>query len=114
MKPIRMAAENFTLERAGWCPISSRQEKRSFSKAHNLCAVSEFVAETTRELLRLGPRPIKILPSPVDTQRFRPRPEVQEEEGLIVFAGTFCENKGVRQLVQAFPRIVAEAPQARC
>jgi glycosyltransferase involved in cell wall biosynthesis len=89
------------------------QERLSFSRADELCAVSEFVAETTRRLLKLGNRPIEILPNPVDTERFKPRPEVQEEDGLIIFTGTLCEKKGVRQLVQALPRIVAEVPQAR-
>jgi len=115
-KVIRMnGGHHFFAKTLGRSPALWRgwQEKRSFSRAHNLCAVSEFVAETTRGLLKLGPRPIEILPNPVDTERFRPRPEIQEEEGLIVFAGTLCEKKGVRQLVRAFPRIVAEAPQAR-
>jgi glycosyltransferase involved in cell wall biosynthesis len=89
------------------------QERRSFARANDLCAVSEFVAETTRQLLRLGDRPIEILPNPVDTERFRPRPDIPEEDGLIVFTGTLCEKKGVRQLIQAFPRIAAEVPYAR-
>jgi len=91
----------------------SWQEKRSFARANELCAVSEFVAETTRNLLKLGNRPIEILPNPVDTERFKPRPDISEEDGLIVFTGTLCEKKGVRQLVQALPRIVAEVPWAR-
>src|SRR5206468_802636 len=42
-----------------------------------------------------------------------PRPEVAEQEGLILFVGTVCEKKGVRQLVQAMPRVVQAAPHAR-
>jgi glycosyltransferase involved in cell wall biosynthesis len=90
-----------------------RQERRSFARAHELCAASEFVAETTREMLKLGDRPIEILPAPVDTERFKPRPEIHEEEGLIIFTGALCETKGVRQLIQAMPRIVARIPRAR-
>jgi glycosyltransferase involved in cell wall biosynthesis len=91
----------------------SWQERRSFARADELCAVSQFIAETTRELLKLGHRPIEILPNPVDTERFKPRPDIREEDGLIVFIGTLCEKKGVRQLVQAMPRIVTEVPLAR-
>ena len=36
-----------------------------------------------------------------------------EEDGLILFVGTVCEKKGVRQLVQAIPRVVAAVPNAR-
>jgi len=91
----------------------SRLERRSFARANELCAVSEFVAETTREMLRLGNRPIEILPAPVDTERFKPRPDIHEEEGLIVFTGALRETKGVRQLIQAMPLIVARVPRAR-
>jgi glycosyltransferase involved in cell wall biosynthesis len=87
-------------------------ERRSFRRADSLCAVSEFVAETTRRLLSLGDRPIETLLNPVDTSAFAPLPDVPEEEGLIVFVGTVCEKKGVRQLVEAMGRIVEAVPTA--
>lgn len=87
-------------------------EKRSFSRADYLCGVSRFVAEETRRLLRLGDVPIEILPNPVDTAKFRPRPEVPVIRGRIVFVGTLCEKKGIRQLVEAMPEILAAVPQA--
>lgn len=88
-------------------------EKRSFQRADTLCAVSRFVAERTRTLLELGPRPIEILPNPVNTAHFSPRPEIAEEDGLIVFVGTVCEKKGVRQLVAAMPRVLSQVPEAK-
>lgn len=88
-------------------------ERRSFARADHLCAVSDYVAEITRRLLSLGDRPIEILPNPVDTSRFQPQPPELEQDGLILFVGAVCEKKGVRQLVEAMPQIVAAAPQAR-
>ncbi len=88
-------------------------ERQAFGRADQLCAVSKYVAETTRELLQLGQRNIEILPNPVDIELFRPQPEIAEERGLIIFVGTVCEKKGVRQLVQAMPRIIASAPEAK-
>jgi glycosyltransferase involved in cell wall biosynthesis len=85
-------------------------ERRSFGHANHLCAVSNFVAETTRELLQLNGRQIEILPNPVDTGFFRPQTEVQNKESLILFVGTVCEKKGVRQLIEAMPQIVKEMP----
>lgn len=87
-------------------------ERRSFSRAYYLCGVSRFVAEETRRLLCLGNVPIEILPNPVDTTKFRPMPEVPVIPGRIVFVGTLCEKKGIRQLVQAMPEILAAVPQA--
>jgi glycosyltransferase involved in cell wall biosynthesis len=88
-------------------------EKRSVYRADYLCGVSQFVADTTRDLLKLGARPIEVLPNAVSVKQFRPRPDVAEERGLIVFVGTLCEKKGVRQLVQAMPQIVKAVPGAR-
>lgn len=88
-------------------------ERRSFARATHLCAVSHFVASTTLELLKQTQRPVEILPNPVDTTAFAPRAARDEQDGLIVFAGTVCEKKGVRQLVQAMPTIVNAIPHAR-
>lgn len=87
-------------------------ERWSFSRADALCAVSHFVAETTRRLLSLGEIEIPILPNPINTDIFRPLPEIPETSGAILFTGTICEKKGIRQLVQAMPEIIAQVPQA--
>jgi glycosyltransferase involved in cell wall biosynthesis len=89
------------------------QERRSFEQADAICAVSRYVAETTRELLGLGGREISILPNFVDPHRFCPRPSGRRESGLIVFAGTVCEKKGIRQLIQAMAEIKSRVPAAR-
>lgn len=86
-------------------------ERRSFRIADKLCAVSHCVATGTREMLKLSNRPIEVIPNPVDVSLFTPKREV-EEPGLIVFTGTVIERKGIRQLIQAMPSIVAQAPEA--
>jgi len=88
-------------------------EKRSFRNADHFCGVSQFVAETTRTLLGLGRRPVEVLPNAVNVMQFRPRADIPEQRGLIIFVGSLCEKKGVRELVQAMPRIVESVPDAR-
>lgn len=88
-------------------------ESTSFARANYICAVSRFVAETTRDLLQLNGRPIEIIPNPVNTDLFCPRDPEGEEDGLILYVGTVCEKKGVRQLVQAMPQVIRNAPHAR-
>lgn len=115
-KVIRMSGgHHFFAVTLGRRPRAWRSwiERRSFARADHLCGVSRFVIETTRQLLDLGRRPIEVLPNPVDTELFKPMPEIPEESGLIVFVGTVCEKKGVRQLIEAMPSIVAAVPDAR-
>jgi glycosyltransferase involved in cell wall biosynthesis len=94
-------------------PARSLIERASFANADAFCAVSQFVADTTARLLPLRGRPIEILPNPVDTERFQPRRDVPEIDGLIVFIGTVTEKKGIRQLIAAMPQVVAAVPGAR-
>jgi glycosyltransferase involved in cell wall biosynthesis len=89
------------------------EERRSFRVATHLCAVSRYVGETTRRRLDLGPRPIPVILNPVDLRIFYPRDPELEEEGLIVYVGTIIEKKGIRQLVEAMPQVLAGCPSAR-
>ena len=79
------------------------QEKRSFAKADAFIAVSEFVREHTATHLSYHDKKVALIRNPIDTDLFSPQdvPIVKD----IVFAGTVCEKKGVRQLIQAFPII---------
>lgn len=88
-------------------------ERRSFARADKYCAVSHYVAKETRQLLGLGDVPIEILPNPVNTERFRPMPDVPTTPGLLVFVGTLCEKKGIRQLLTAMREIVVALPHVR-
>lgn len=88
------------------------KERWAFHIADRICAVSHCVAENTRRLLHLGDRPIDVIPNPIDVDLFTPPAQSMEEEGLIIFTGTVTERKGIRQLLQAMPRIVAEVPAA--
>jgi glycosyltransferase involved in cell wall biosynthesis len=87
-------------------------ERWSFRIADEVCAVSQCVADGTRRLLGLGDRHIEVIPNPVNVDEFAPAPDHSEEAGLIVFTGTIIERKGIRQLLQALPEIVAAVPSA--
>jgi len=79
---------------------------QAFNAADHIVAVSHFSAETNRRRLRLGNRRIEVIPNPVDTSFFYPRPAEMKDDGLILFVGAVSERKGVRQLIQAMPSIV--------
>jgi glycosyltransferase involved in cell wall biosynthesis len=88
------------------------QERRSFAVANHLLAVSDYVADRTREYLTLGDRPIDVIYNPVDLASFRPDPSVAEVPGRIVYVGTLIEKKGIRQLIAAMPAICERFPEA--
>lgn len=87
-------------------------ERRSFAIADELCAVSQCAADGTRRLLGLGDRRVEVIPNPVNLDEFAPASDNSAEEGLIVFTGTVMERKGIRQLIEAMPAIVAAVPSA--
>jgi glycosyltransferase involved in cell wall biosynthesis len=93
-------------------PWRSWVERRSFHRADEICAVSRFVAEQTSRLLHLDPARVAILPNPVDTSMFRPREDVMEDASQVLFVGTIAEKKGVRQLIEAMPEVIAAVPGA--
>jgi glycosyltransferase involved in cell wall biosynthesis len=86
------------------------QEKRSFKKADHIIAVSRYVAETTRNLLKLGSHPIQIIYNPIDAQKFYVSNLSKIEKHSLFFAGSIVEKKGIRQLVQSLNYLVDDFP----
>ncbi|MBK5294525.1 MAG: glycosyltransferase family 4 protein [Acidobacteriia bacterium] len=100
---------------AGRKPVAYRTwlERRAFHRARHLAAVSRYVGVRTSDLLGLGNRPFTVIHNCVDLNLFQPEPGTGEAEGLIVFAGTLIEKKGIRQLIEAMDQVVKACPQAR-
>lgn len=87
------------------------QEKRSFKKADAFIAVSHYVKTHTETLLDFHNKPIAYISNPINTELFKPLAG-KEKKGSIVFAGTLCEKKGIRQLIQAFAFVKKQFPEA--
>lgn len=79
------------------------QEKRSFKKSDAFIAVSHFVKNHTEKYLSYNNKPIAYISNPVNTDFFKPRENIAAYKNRIVFVGTVCEKKGIRQLIQSFP-----------
>lgn len=82
----------------------SYQEKRSFKKADAYIAVSNYVGKQTQKYLQYS-FPFTTIYNSVDTDKFKPNEEKKIEVNSLLFVGTVCEKKGIRQLVQAIPFI---------
>ena len=87
------------------------QEKRSFTKADAFIAVSNYVKNHTAKYLSYHNKPIEVVFNPINNQLFQSQ-EIAIEVNNITFAGTICEKKGVRQLIQAFPMVKEKFPSA--
>ena len=87
------------------------QEKRSFKKADAFIAVSNYVKVKTNEFLSFHDKPVAMINYPIDVDFFKPKNNVVRKHS-IVFAGSVCEKKGVRQLIQSFPLVKEKFPDA--
>lgn len=87
-------------------------ERLSFARADAYCAITQYIAKVTMDLLGKSQTPVTILPNPVDISKFRIIPVQKSAERIIVFIGTVTRKKGVFELVAAMPTIVQSNPDA--
>lgn len=87
------------------------QEKRSFQKADAFIAISNYVKTHTEKYLSYHNKPVVLINNPIDIDFFTPI-NTSVDKFSIVFVGSVCEKKGVRQLVQSFPLVKDKFPQA--
>jgi len=88
-------------------------EKRSFSKADALIAVSDFVGKETLNLLNLNHKTYTVIYNPVDVDRFYQSDPKNIGKRTIFFAGTLIEKKGIRQLIESLNYLVDDFPKLK-
>lgn len=86
------------------------QERRSYKRADAFIAVSDYVKTHTQKFLSLKNRTVKRINYPINISHFK-NIKSQIVHYKLVFAGTVCEKKGIRQLIQAMPLIWECFPQ---
>lgn len=87
------------------------QERVSFSKADAFIAVSEYVKKITESFLSFHDKPVQVINYPVSFEKFYQADPTKVVPYRLVFAGTVCEKKGIRQLIQALPEVIATYPE---
>ena len=85
------------------------QEKQSFKKADAFIAISKYVQNHTETFLSFHNKPITLIRNPVNTNLFTPVIG-GEKKDTILFVGTVCEKKGIRQLIKAFAIVKKSFP----
>jgi glycosyltransferase involved in cell wall biosynthesis len=87
------------------------QEKRSFAKADGFIAVSDYVRNHTEKLLSYNGKPVEKINYPIPLDKFYMADSYKTIKGRLVFAGTTCEKKGIRQLIAALPIASKKYPE---
>ncbi len=88
------------------------QEKKSFKNADKIIGVSQYVVNHTSKYIDFETKKAGVIFNPANLTRFYKADENKIINGRIFFAGTICEKKGIRQLIQAMPIIKKKIPNA--
>jgi glycosyltransferase involved in cell wall biosynthesis len=88
------------------------QEKRSFKKADAFIAVSNYVGLKTQEYLKNNFL-FETIYNSVDINKFSPSSIDLIQKNTLLFVGSICEKKGIRQLVLAMSKIKKEIPDVK-
>jgi glycosyltransferase involved in cell wall biosynthesis len=81
--------------------------------ADGVIAVTRSEKNFLQAHVRASPSKIKVIPEGVDLQQFYPEGKKMEKRVIILFVGRFSKEKGLRYLIEAIPKVIAEYPQAQ-
>jgi len=89
------------------------QERISFYKADAFIAVSDFVKSHTEKYLSYNSKKVKTIRFPVEIN-INPNNKIgiENEDFYILYVGTVCEKKGIKELIAAFNNVRKYFPQA--
>lgn len=91
-------------------PWKGLQEKLSYRNADAFVAVSRYVKSHTAKYLSTKGRPVAEIRYPVDEKLFRQADLSLTIPRRLVFAGTVCEKKGIRQLLESLKLVIPHFP----
>lgn len=86
-------------------------ERITFRKADAIIATSKFVQTQTLKFIDFKAKSNTIINNPILVEQFYKSDQNKIIKGSIVFAGTICEKKGIRQLCLSIPAIIKLFPE---
>lgn len=92
--------------------VGAAVDRRIARRCDLVLAVSEFLREKIIQSAGVAGDRVRSLTNVVDTERFRPRPEVEAPAGRILFVGRVAAEKGLDTLIEAMPAVLARVPEA--
>lgn len=88
------------------------QEKRSFKQSDLVVGVSQYSMSHTLNYIGFKEKAYGVINIPIDLKIFRSSFPEKQIDGRILFVGTVCEKKGIRQLIEAMilvKQVISEA-----
>ena len=93
-------------------PAARRMYGETLARANRVLCVGQALHDQIADRFPQHADKLRIVPNPVDFDRFAARPEPPAAPLRWLYVGRMLEHKGVRTLVDAFARIAAEEPRA--
>ena len=94
--------------------LAERLERALVRRARLVTAPSRALAERVAAHWGIAQESIRIVPHPLDAERFASAaPDAPHEPARVICVGRLERIKGVETLIEAVPRILAAAPEAR-
>lgn len=93
-------------------------EKNLAIEADKIICCSDYMEEEIKTLFDVGSSKIRIIPNGVDPKLFVALPEnsrfdISPLDKVVFFIGRLVPEKGVWQLIDAFPQVLKEVPEAK-
>ncbi|RLI26583.1 MAG: hypothetical protein DRO52_02290 [Candidatus Hecatellales archaeon] len=111
---LDLVKESGTLaERFFWLNLYRAVVRLNYHYADKILPVCGFNVRWEVEF-GIAKEKIEIIYNGVDVERFRPRPELEEEKPLIVVMGRVNKLKDMVNVIEAMEYVVGEIPDARC
>jgi glycosyltransferase involved in cell wall biosynthesis len=86
-------------------------ERRNVRMADGVISASRFIGKSTMDVLGLREKPFSTVYHGIDTNYFRPSKSSRGAKEIL-FVGTVKNQKGIRELFEAIPRILEAEPEA--
>ena len=96
-------------------------EEETAQNATIIVTISNYSLEKIQKLYGIDPSNVRIVPNGVDTEKFKPKENIQEirehfglrNEPIVLFVGSLINRKGLPFLVEAAKKIIREQPDTK-
>jgi glycosyltransferase involved in cell wall biosynthesis len=107
--PVELASRNrFLMEL-----YNSSVGRFAFKTADSVIAVTNSEKNFLKKHVRIPHNKIRVIPEGVNLRQFYPESKKSKKRFIILFVGRFSEEKGLRYLIEAIPKVITVHPRVQ-